>query len=196
MSSEHKYRRLREQMVTEQMVARGICDTQLLATFREIPRELFISPGMRNHAYSDRPVPIGYNQTISQPYMVALMTAALELQPRHRVLEIGTGSGYQAAILSRLVERIYTIERVAELTVKARAVFELLEMHNIVSRSGDGTIGWSEFAPFDRIVVTAGAPAAPPTLLRQLTDGGRLVIPVGTRREQTLRIIVREGDSY
>ncbi len=196
MLSEPKYRRLREQMVTEQLEARGISDQRVLTAFRDLPRELFISPGLRGHAYADRPVPIGFGQTISQPYMVGVMTAALELQPEHRILEIGTGSGYQAAILAKLVEKVYTIERMEELTAKSRRLFEKLELFNIVSRTGDGTIGWSEYAPFDRIVVTAGAPAPPPSLLKQLAPGGRLVIPVGSRREQTLRIITRTDDDY
>jgi protein-L-isoaspartate(D-aspartate) O-methyltransferase len=196
MSSEHSYKLLRETMINEQLIARGIKNERVLEVFRTIPRELFVSQGMRGHAYADRPVPIGYEQTISQPYMVAIMTVALETEPEHRVLEIGTGSGYQAAILSKLVERVYTIERVGELTISARHVFEELDLRNIVSRTGDGTIGWSEYEPFDRIVVTAGAPVAPPTLMRQLADGGRLVIPVGSRHEQTLRIIERQGDSY
>jgi protein-L-isoaspartate(D-aspartate) O-methyltransferase len=184
----------RANMVQRQLVDRGIRDPWVLKALGTLPREKFISPGLNKNAYSDSPVPIGHGQTISQPYMVALMTEALELKPQHRVLEIGTGSGYQAAVLSLLVTKVYTVERIPELTRRAREIFEELGLENILSRTADGTIGWEEYAPYDRIVVTAAAPQVPPQLLRQLAPGGRLVIPVGEKSVQTLRILERRED--
>ncbi len=184
----------RANMVQRQLVDRGIRDPWVLKALGTLPREKFISPGLNKNAYSDSPVPIGHGQTISQPYMVALMTEALELKPQHRVLEIGTGSGYQAAVLSLLVTKVYTVERIPELTRRAREIFEELGLENILSRTADGTIGWDEYAPYDRIVVTAAAPQVPPQLLRQLAPGGRLVIPVGEKSVQTLRILERRED--
>jgi len=184
----------RADMVQRQLVDRGIRDPWVLKALGTLPREKFISPGLNKNAYSDSPVPIGHGQTISQPYMVALMTEALELKPQHRVLEIGTGSGYQAAVLSLLVTKVYTVERIPELTRRAREIFEELGLENILSRTADGTIGWDEYAPYDRIVVTAAAPQVPPQLLRQLAPGGRLVIPVGEKSVQTLRILERRED--
>lgn len=186
----------RLQMVAEHLERRGIDDERILKVFRDIPREQFVPQAMQAFAYDDRPLPIGFSQTISQPYMVALMTMALETDTGMKVLEIGTGSGYQAAILSRLVARVFTIERVGELTRRARQVFESLRLQNIVSRTGDGTIGWEAEAPFDRIIVTAGSPDIPLTLRNQLSDGGRLVIPVGDRKLQQLKIITRQGSDW
>ena len=156
---------------------------------RQVPRHLFVEDAMQAHAYGDFPLPIGSGQTISQPYIVALMTEALQLKGTERVLEIGTGSGYQAAILSRLCLRVYTIERIDALVGRARRVFDRLRYHNIVSRIDDGTEGWSAEAPFDGILVTAGGPRIPDPLLAQLADPGRLVIPVGDQGVQDLQLV-------
>ncbi|PID71992.1 MAG: protein-L-isoaspartate O-methyltransferase [Desulfobulbus propionicus] len=182
-------------MVEEQLVARGIADQRVLDAMGTVPRHLFVEDAMQASAYSDFPLPIGSGQTISQPYIVALMTEALQLQGSERVLEIGTGSGYQAALLSRLCERVYTIERIDGLLGKARRVFDKLRYHNIVSRIDDGTSGWADQAPFDAIVVTAGGPKIPEPLLEQLADGGRLVIPVGNQGVQELQLVVKAGEN-
>ncbi len=180
-------------MVNEQIRARGISDERVLWAMETVPRERFVLPSDAAEAFSDRALPIALGQTISQPYVVASMTAGLNLQPGHRVLEIGTGSGYQAAILARVAREIYTIERVEPLQTAARSLLALLGIDNVSYRIGDGSVGWPEAAPFDRIIVTAAAPTVPPSLLEQLVDGGRLVIPVGNEREQTLTIIERIG---
>lgn len=180
---------LRNDMISSQLVPRGITDERVLAAMREIPRHLFVAPGMEARAYGDHALPIGEGQTISQPYMVALMTQALELTGSERVLEIGTGSGYQAAVLSKLAEQVFSIERVASLATRARELLDSLGMSNVAIRTGDGTIGWKEFEPFDRIIVTAGAPDAPPSLMEQLGDPGIMVVPVGTQGLQQLRIM-------
>mgnify|MGYP001826327894 FL=1 len=174
-----KFQRQREEMVQRQIAARGITDSKVLAAMRKVPRHLFVSEALMDQAYGDFPLPIGLQQTISQPYIVAEMTQALQLNADDRVLEIGTGSGYQAAILAEIAYRVYTIERIHALLVKARQIFDRLHYHNIVTRYSDGTSGWLEESPFDAIVVTAGAPEIPKTLLSQLAPGGRMVIPVG-----------------
>ena len=179
----------RERMIEEQLVPRGISDPRVLEAMRQVPRHLFVEDAMQAHAYGDFPLPIGSGQTISQPYIVALMTEALQLKGSERVLEIGTGSGYQAAILSRLCLRVYTIERIDALVGRARKVFDRLRYHNIVSRIDDGTEGWSAEAPFDGILVTAGGPRIPDPLLAQLADPGRLVIPVGDQGVQDLQLV-------
>mgnify|MGYP003591633454 FL=1 len=179
----------RERMIEEQLVPRGISDPRVLEAMRQVPRHLFVEDAMQAHAYGDFPLPIGSGQTISQPYIVALMTEALQLKGTERVLEIGTGSGYQAAILSRLCLRVYTIERIDALVGRARRVFDRLRYHNIVSRIDDGTEGWSAEAPFDGILVTAGGPRIPDPLLAQLADPGRLVIPVGDQGVQDLQLV-------
>ena len=179
----------RERMIEEQLVPRGISDPRVLEAMRQVPRHLFVEDAMQAHAYGDFPLPIGSGQTISQPYIVALMTEALQLKGTERVLEIGTGSGYQAAILSRLCLRVYTIERIDALVGRARRVFDRLRYHNIVSRIDDGTEGWSAEAPFDGILVTAGSPRIPDPLLAQLADPGRLVIPVGDQGVQDLQLV-------
>jgi protein-L-isoaspartate(D-aspartate) O-methyltransferase len=184
----------RRRMVDEHLAARGIRDGRVLAAMAELPRHEFVDGPLRARAYEDRPLPIGRGQTISQPWIVARMTEALQLQGGERVLEIGTGSGYQAAVLSRLCRRVYTVERHEELLGRAREVFERLGLDNIVSRRGDGSIGWGSEAPFDGILVTAGAPEVPRALLTQLALGGRLVLPVGDRREQQLTILVRRSE--
>ncbi|MDF1749453.1 MAG: protein-L-isoaspartate(D-aspartate) O-methyltransferase [Alphaproteobacteria bacterium] len=157
----------------------GILNQAVLAALESIPRELFVPETFAQHAYDDSALPIGRGQTISQPLIVARMTDALQLTRRHKVLEIGTGSGYQAAVLSRLARRVYTIERHKPLLREAESLFRILDLHNISTRFGDGAVGWTEQAPFDRIIVTAAAPDIPPALVDQLSVGGRLVVPVG-----------------
>ncbi len=189
-----KFRRMREKMVSTQIEARGIHDQRVLEVMRKVPRHLFIGEALRDQAYGDFPLPIGEGQTISQPYIVAEMTQALELSKDDRVLEIGTGSGYQTAILAELAYRIYTIERVRELFVRARKLLDELGYHNVVARCSDGTLGWRDESPFEAIIVTAGAPEVPEKLLEQLTSGGRLIIPVGNRFSQTLLKIRKDED--
>jgi protein-L-isoaspartate(D-aspartate) O-methyltransferase len=189
-----KFQRQREEMVQRQIAARGITDPKVLAAMRKVPRHLFVSEALMDQAYGDFPLPIGLQQTISQPYIVAEMTQALQLNADDRVLEIGTGSGYQAAILAEIAYRVYTIERIHALLVKARQIFDRLHYHNIVTRYSDGTSGWLEESPFDAIVVTAGAPEIPKTLLSQLAPGGRMVIPVGDQYTQDLVKLYRDDD--
>jgi len=179
----------RERMVEEQLIPRGIHDEATLRAMRTVPRHLFVDDAMASAAYGDHPLPIGSGQTISQPYIVALMTQALALKGHERVLEIGTGSGYQAAVLSRMCRKVYTIERIDALLVRARKVFDRLHYHNIISRIDDGTAGWPDEAPFDGIVVTAGGPKIPEPLIEQLADPGRLVIPVGDQFLQELQLL-------
>jgi len=179
----------RKEMVTHQLVARGIHDRCILRAMATIPRHLFVPERIRDVAYQDCPLPIGYNATISQPYIVALMTEMLELQDTDRVLEIGTGSGYQAAILAELAAQVFTIDRVAPLLAQAERVLAALGYTNITTRVGDGTLGWPEEMPFEAIIVTAGAPQVPRPLTEQLALGGRLVIPVGDRWSQTLTCV-------
>jgi protein-L-isoaspartate(D-aspartate) O-methyltransferase len=178
--------RLRGDMVTHQLMKRGIRDEPVLKAMREVPRHLFVPARYRAIAYDDMPLPIGYDQTISQPLMVAMMTEALRLHGDERVLEIGTGSGYQAAILARLAKVVFTIERISELAAQARAMLATLGITNVHVLVADGTVGLPEHAPYDAIVVTAGAPHVPLPLADQLHIDGRLVIPVGGRLEQTL----------
>lgn len=187
-----KYDRLRQEMVEKQIEARGITDVRVLNAMRQVPRHLFVSEALMDQAYSDFPLPIGEQQTISQPYIVAEMTQALQLSPDDRVLEIGTGSGYQAAILSKIVYRVYSIERIHSLYVRSRKLFDKLGYHNIVTRYSDGTSGWRDQGPFDAIIVTAGSPEIPAVLVNQLTIGGRMVIPVGSQHSQDLIKLVRE----
>jgi protein-L-isoaspartate(D-aspartate) O-methyltransferase len=187
-----KYKRLRDEMVQNQIEARGINDPRVLTAFRKIPRHLFVSEALMDQAYGDFPLPIGEQQTISQPFIVAEMTQALELHKDDRVLEIGTGSGYQAAILAEIVFRVYTIERIYPLYVKARKLFDKLQYHNIVTKYSDGTTGWPDESPFDAIIVTAGAPDIPETLIKQLATGGRMVIPVGNQFSQDLVKVHKE----
>lgn len=182
-------------MVETQIVRRGVSDPRVLEAMRSVPRHRFVPEGMARLAYGDRPLPIGHNQTISQPYIVALMTELLEPKPTDKVLEIGTGSGYQAAVLGEVVDQVYTIEIVPPLARRSKALLEELGYENVHVREGDGFVGWPEEAPFDSIMVTAAPPRIPQPLLDQLKDGGRLVIPVGDR-EQTLRVVTREGDSF
>lgn len=180
-------------MVQEQLVARGIADPRVLAAMGEVPRHLFVDDAMRARAYGDHPLPIAAGQTISQPYIVALMTEALRLQGSEKVLEIGTGSGYQAAILSRLCEKVYTVERVNTLLAGARKIFDSLRYFNIVAKLDDGTLGWPEFGPYDAVIVTAGGPEIPQPLIDQLADPGRLVIPVGDQDTQNLQLVTKSA---
>ncbi|MFZ5569469.1 MAG: protein-L-isoaspartate(D-aspartate) O-methyltransferase [Thermodesulfobacteriota bacterium] len=191
---EIKYQRRREEMVREQIERRDITDRHVLDAMRKVPRHLFVSEALMDQAYGDFPLPIGEQQTISQPYIVAEMTQALELNPEDRVLEIGTGSGYQAAILASIAYRVYTIERKHSLLVKARQLFDTLRYHNIVTRYSDGTSGWKEESPFDAIIVTAGSPKIPATLVEQLAPGGRLVMPVGDQHTQDLIKLVKNDN--
>lgn len=184
---------LREEMVRQQLIERGIRDERVLAAMRKVPRHRFVPPEYVHAAYDDGPLPIGAGQTISQPYIVALMTELLNLRGDERVLEIGTGSGYQTAILAELAREVYTIELEAELLARARRLLvEEMGYANIFFRHGDGSKGWPEAAPFDAIIVTAAPPEVPPALLEQLRVGGRLVIPVGTW-DQDLQLIVKYG---
>jgi protein-L-isoaspartate(D-aspartate) O-methyltransferase len=171
----------RERMVTTQLAGRGVRDPRVLGAMRDVPRHLFVPEAVARDAYEDRPLPIGEGQTISQPYMVAAMTAALAPGPADRVLEVGTGSGYQAAILARLARSVVTIERHPALAARARAAMDALGITNVRVVVGDGSNGYPDEAPYDRILVTAGAPAVPESLKEQLADGGRLVIPVGRK---------------
>ncbi len=181
----------RERMVVEQLVHRGINDPRVLHAMRTIARDRFVPPECAEHAYDDGPLPIGENQTISQPYMVALMTQVAAPAPHERVLEIGTGSGYQAAVLAALAAQVYSIERFALLHERARRTLNELGIHNVTLRLGDGSSGWPEEAPFDIIVVTAAMPGIPRPLLEQLGPNGRLVAPIGEDELQTLVRIAR-----
>ncbi|MDH5406090.1 MAG: protein-L-isoaspartate(D-aspartate) O-methyltransferase [Candidatus Aminicenantes bacterium] len=187
------YQKLREYMVNTQIKARGIYDPKVLDAMLKVPRHEFVPEDMRPYAYEDRPLPIGEGQTISQPYMVALMSQCLELEGSERILEIGAGSGYQAAILAEIAAMVYTIERFPSLLQRAQEVLARLGYTNYEALVGDGTLGWEENAPFNGIMVTAGAPDVPPSLLEQLADKGRLVIPIGPERYQTLYKIVKKG---
>jgi protein-L-isoaspartate(D-aspartate) O-methyltransferase len=179
-------------MVAEQIETRGIHDADVLSALRTVPRHLFVPAEVADQAYGDGALPIGYGQTISQPYIVALMTVLAELTVRSRVLEVGSGSGYQTAVLAELAGEVYTIERRPELAERARLALERLGYHNVTCVLGDGSLGLPEQAPFDRIVVTAAAPAPPPPLLAQLADCGRLVVPVGSvGGDQVLTVVSR-----
>jgi len=175
------------------MVARGISDPRVLRALDDVHREWFLPPDLIHAAYDDRPLPVGFGQTISQPYIVACMTEMLRLDRAHKTLEVGTGSGYQTAILARIAAQVFTIERIATLGDEARSRLTAHGFDNIHYRIGDGSLGWSEAAPFDRILVTAAAPASPTSLLAQLADGGRMVIPVGDVGTQTLTVFERRG---
>jgi len=178
-------------MVDAQIRARGIADQRVLKAMEKIPRHLFVDEGLIGQAYNDNPLPIEWQQTISQPYIVALMSEAMALTGREKVLEIGTGSGYQTALLAELAERVFSIDRIAVLATGARRILDALNYYNVAIRVGDGTYGWREESPFAAIVVTAGAPRIPKLLIEQLAIGGRLVIPVGSRNSQALLKLTR-----
>ncbi len=186
-----RFQKQRVKMVDTQIRARGIKDQRVIQAMEKIPRHLFIDEGLIDQAYNDSPLPIDRQQTISQPYMVALMSEAMELTGNERVLEIGTGSGYQTAILAELAERVFSIERIAALAARARKVLDALNYYNVAIRVGDGTYGWREEAPYGAIMVTAGAPRVPRLLIEQLAVGGRLVIPVGSHHSQSLLKLTR-----
>lgn len=186
----------RRLMVRTQLAARDIADTSVLQTMAEIPRHEFVPPNLKDMAYQDRPLPIGEGQTISQPYIVAYMTQALDLQAGDKVLEIGTGSGYQAAVLARLVEHVYTIEIIPSLGDSARQLLQRQGHDNVTVRVGDGYVGWPSEAPFDAIMVTAAPDHVPPALVDQLAEGGRLVLPVGDHYQELLRLTKREGEIH
>ncbi len=181
----------RRRMVEVQLVTRGIHDPRVLNAMRNVPRHEFIPEAIRGSAYGDHALPIGEGQTISQPYMVALMTELLELTGSERVLEIGTGSGYQAAVLAELCAKVYTVERIKTLAANARAALDRLGYQRVAIKTFDGTYGWKDMAPFDAILVAAGAPDIPESLVAQLRDGGRMVIPVGERFSQQLVKLVK-----
>ncbi len=191
---ERKFERWRREMVEKQLISRGITDTKVLAAMGRIPRHLFVSEALTDSAYGDFPLPIGEAQTISQPYIIAEMTQALELTGEERVLEIGTGSGYQAAVLAEIVFRVYTIERNNTLFMRTRKLFDQLKYHNIVARYSDGTQGWNAESPFDAIIVTAGGQKIPQPLIDQLAVGGRLVMPVGGLFSQELIRVEKTAD--
>ena len=181
-----KFARWRRDMVDTQIIARGVKDPLVIQAMNQVPRHLFVSEALAESAHGDFPLPIGEGQTISQPYIIAEMTQSLELKGSERVLEIGTGSGYQAAVLSRIVYKVYTIERNNVLFLQTRKLFDRLKYHNIVTRYSDGTQGWKQESPFDAIIVTAGGNQIPEPLLDQLAPGGRLVMPVGGHHSQEL----------
>ena len=181
-----KFSRWRRDMVEKQIIAKGVSDPLVIQAMIEVPRHLFVSEALVDSAYGDFPLPIGEGQTISQPFIIAEMTQSLTLTGQERVLEIGTGSGYQAAVLSRIVYRVYTIERNNTLYLRARKLFDRLKYHNIVTRYSDGTTGWKAESPFDAIIVTAGGNQIPEPLVNQLIEGGRLVMPVGGLHSQEL----------
>ncbi|MFC1819515.1 protein-L-isoaspartate(D-aspartate) O-methyltransferase [Thermodesulfobacteriota bacterium] len=192
----HDYRLARERMVKGQLIPREIKDRGVLRAMGKIHRHLFVEEALVGEAYNDNPLPIGHKQTISQPYIVALMSQALELNGKERILEIGTGSGYQTAILAELAEKVYTIERIRPLLEKARLLLNELGYTNILFKSYDGTLGWERYAPFDAIIITAGAPQIPEPLLDQLCEGGSMVIPIGDRFSQELIKVTKGKDGY
>jgi len=196
MNKNPDYAPIREKMVAEQIEARGVKDKRVLDAMRKIPRHLFVDTGMLHQAYADNPLPIGHNQTISQPYIVALMTEALKLEEDDKVLEVGTGSGYQAAILAEIAEKVFTVENNSILARRARKLFDELNYHNIVIRIGDGTLGWKEYAPYDKIIVTAAAPELPKPLFEQLKQNGIMVIPEGDRFSQSLKKYKKTDDKF
>ena len=189
----NEYTSKRQRMVETQLLPRGITDPRVIAAMRKVPRHLFLDEALWPEAYEDHPAPIGEKQTISQPYIVALMTEALHLKGKERILEIGTGSGYQTAILAEIAEQVYSIERLPNIAKTARKIIDRLHYTNIVITIGDGTLGWKEHCPYDGIIVTAAAPYAPKPLLEQLEIGGRLVIPIGDESTQDLTVYIRES---
>lgn len=191
MNDSDGYSRKREAMVEKQLIGRGIKDERVITTMRKVKRHLFVDEVFRDKAYNDSPLPIGEKQTISQPYMVAFMSEILGLNGNEKVLEIGTGSGYQTAVLSQLARQVYSVERIPSLLIKTRKLLESLEYHNIALKIADGTLGWKDGAPYNAIMVTAGGPEMPRGMVDQLAVGGRLIIPIGNEEKQTLRKLVK-----
>ncbi len=187
---------MRNWMVSGQIQRRGVTNSRVLEAMRQIPRHLFVPLELEGHAYEDRPLPIGYEQTISQPYIVALMTSLLNLKGSEKVLEVGTGSGYQAAVLSHLATEVHSVELIPELAAQATFTLSTLGCNNVTVHVGDGSLGWQEGAPYDAILVTASAPSVPRPLLDQLNSEGRLVLPVGIRGSQYLELWTREFGAW
>lgn len=194
--SEAHFEALQRKMVEQQLVARGIRDRRVLAAMAVVPRHSFVEPALVSSAYDDRPLPIGYGQTISQPFMVARATELAEVGPTDRALEVGTGCGYQAAVLAQLCDQVFGVELLPELAARAVANLGALGITNAIVECFDASAGWPEHAPYDVIIVSAGAPRIPSLLVDQLSEGGRLVIPVGEGDEQQIAVVRREGDSY
>lgn len=190
-----RYKKPRMKMVETQIRDRGISDSRVLRAMENIPRHLFVDEGLIEQAYYDSPLPIEEHQTISQPYIVALMTQALELKGRERILEIGTGSGYQTAVLALLADRVFSVERIASLATSARRILDKLNIYNVAIRVGDGSYGWKEEAPFDAIITTAAVPDIPQYLVEQLAVGGKMVVPSGGRDVQTLYKLTRSAEN-
>ena len=188
------YTKQREKMISR-LREKGIADERVLSAMSKVPRNLFVAPGSEFQAYDEKALPIGFEQTISHPYTVALMSQALNVPKNAKVLEIGTGSGYQAAVLCEMGIQVFTIERIPALAKKAETLLKKLNYHFAI-RAGDGTLGWQNYAPYDAIIVTAGAPVSPESLLSQIKDGGKLLIPVGTKDEQMLTMFVRKNNTY
>ncbi len=191
---ESRFEKLRKNMVERQILSRGVKDPRVIDAMLKVPRHLFVPEPYRLEAYEDHPLPIGYGQTISQPYMVAVMTELLNLTGREKVLEIGTGSGYQTAVLAELADEVYTVERIPELLERAKKTLTSLGYTNIHFKLADGTLGWPEHAPFDRIIVTAAAPELPQPLVEQLAPDGIMVIPIGSRYLQSLTLVEKLPD--
>lgn len=187
-----EWRHERERMVEKQIIARGVVDKRVLDAMLRVPRHVFVDKIYEHQAYNDYPLSVGHGQTISQPYIVAVMTELLQLKPADTVLEVGTGSGYQTAILALLCKMVYTIERISALRMQARERLEKLGIANVAYMTGDGSLGWPQFAPYDGIIVTAGAPEVPNALIEQLAEKGRLVIPVGSEYYQILNVVTKQ----
>src|SRR5450432_3894302 len=196
VAEEARFAEARRQMVSAQLVARGITDARVLAAMGTVPRHLFVAPALADEAYADKPLPIGFGQTISQPFMVARATELAAPREGDRVLEVGAGCGYQAAVLARLAAEVFAVELIPRLAAQAQSTLSAFGVGNVTVASFDGGGGWPAHAPYDAIIVSAGAPRVPPLLVDQLADGGRLVIPVGARDEQTLSVVRRVGDAY
>ena len=192
--NDQRFERLRRQLV-EVIRERGIENLEVLRAFSMVPRHVFLPSAVEHRAYEDAALPIGYGQTASQPSLQALFLDRLQLKPSDRVLEIGTGTGYQTAVLSQLVEHVYSIDRVPELTSRARDALDALRVPNVALLTGDGTVGWSRYAPYDAILVAAAAPDIPSALMTQLADGGRMLIPLGDRDQQELTLVRKQGET-
>ena len=191
----NQYQSKRQLMVETQIIRRGVTDRSVINAMLKVPRHLFVDEALWPEAYEDHPLPIGEKQTISQPYIVALMSELLQLTGKEKVLEIGTGSGYQCAVLAELADQVFTIERIPAIAKRARKIFDQLKYSNVMVHIGDGTLGWKEHSPYDGIIVTAAAPRPPKTLIEQLATGGRLVIPIGDEFTQDLIVYTRTGES-